>query len=176
LQNCFGSNNFNNNWRYFMKFVPQICAFLLPMLMLAPTTALAVDDVTLAEAQAMIAAAEKKAAEIKLPMNIAVVDAGGNLVAFGRMKDSILVSIGIATDKAWTAAAVKLPIHVLATVTQPGQSLYGINTTNNGRVVVFGGGYPVKAGAQTIGGIGVSGGSVEQDMEVAQAGLAALKR
>jgi uncharacterized protein GlcG (DUF336 family) len=176
LQNCFGSNNFNNNWRYFMKFVPQICAFLLPMLMLAPTTALAVDDVTLAEAQAMIAAAEKKAAEIKLPMNIAVVDAGGNLVAFGRMKDSILVSIGIATDKAWTAAAVKLPTHVLATVTQPGQSLYGINTTNNGRVVVFGGGYPVKAGAQTIGGIGVSGGSVEQDMEVAQAGLAALKR
>ncbi len=159
-----------------MKFLPQFCAFLLPMLMLAPTTALAVDDVTLAEAQAMIAAAEKKALEIKLPMNIAVVDAGGNLVAFGRMKDSILVSIGIATDKAWTAAAVKLPTHVLATVTQPGQSLYGINTTNNGRVVVFGGGYPVKAGAQTIGGIGVSGGSVEQDMEVAQAGLAALKR
>ena len=111
-----------------MKFVPQLCAFLLSILVLAPTAALAVDDVPLAQAQAMI------------------------------------------------AAAVKLPTHVLATVTQTGQSLYGINTTNNGRVVVFGGGYPVKAGAQTIGGIGVSGGSVEQDMEVAQAGLAALKR
>jgi uncharacterized protein GlcG (DUF336 family) len=159
-----------------MQRINQLCGILVSVCLLAPTAALAVDDVTLAEAQAMIAAAEKKATEIKLPMNIAVVDAGGNLVAFGRMKDSILVSIGIATDKAWTAAAVKLPTHVLATVTQPGQSLYGINTTNNGRVVVFGGGYPVKAGAQTIGGIGVSGGSVEQDMEVAQAGLAALKR
>ena len=86
------------------------------------------------------------------------------------------MSIGISVDKAWTAAAVKLPTHVLATVSQPGQSLYGINTTNHGRVVLFGGGYPIKAGTQTIGGIGVSGGSVEQDMEVAQAALAALKR
>jgi uncharacterized protein GlcG (DUF336 family) len=158
-----------------MKYMSKIFAFALSLL-LAPTMALAVDDVTLAEAQAMIAAAEKKAAEIKLPMNIAVVDGGGNLVAFGRMKDSILVSIGISVDKAWTAAAVKLPTHILATVSQPGQSLYGINSTNSGRVVVFGGGYPVKAKDQVIGGIGVSGGSVEQDMEVAQAGLAALKR
>jgi uncharacterized protein GlcG (DUF336 family) len=159
-----------------MKCMSKIFTFALSLLLLAPALALAADDVTLVEAQAMIAAAEKKATEIKLPMNIAVVDGGGNLVAFGRMKDSILVSIGISIDKAWTAASVKLPTHVLATVSQPGQSLYGINTTNNGRVVVFGGGYPIKAGAQTIGGIGVSGGSVEQDMEVAQAGLAALKR
>jgi uncharacterized protein GlcG (DUF336 family) len=159
-----------------MKCMFKNFSFALSLLLLAPTMALAVDDVTLAEAQAMIAAAEKKAAEIKLPMNIAVVDGGGNLVAFGRMKDSILVSIGISVDKAWTAAAVKLPTHILATVSQPGQSLYGINSTNSGRVVVFGGGYPVKAKDQVIGGIGVSGGSVEQDMEVAQAGLAALKR
>lgn len=158
-----------------MKYMSKIFVSAWALLM-APAMALAADEITLSEAQAMIAAAEKKAAEIKLPMNIAVVDSGGNLVAFGRMNNSILVSIGISIDKAWTAASVKLPTNVLATVTQPGQSLYGINTTNNGRVVVFGGGFPIKAKDQVIGGIGVSGGSVEQDMEVAQAGLAALKR
>lgn len=159
-----------------MKCMSKIFALALSLPLLAPTIALAADDVTLAEAQAMIAAAEKKAAEIKLPMNIAVVDSGGNLVAFGRMKDSIMVSIGISMDKAWTAAAFKLPTNVLATLSQPGQPLFGINTTNNGRVVIFGGGFPVKAKDQVIGGIGVSGGSVEQDMEVSQAGLAAFKR
>jgi uncharacterized protein GlcG (DUF336 family) len=133
-------------------------------------------DVSLSDAQAMIAAAEKRAAEIKLPMNIAVVDSGGNLLAFGRMKESILVSIGISIDKAWTAAAVKVPTNALADLSQPGKPLFGINSTNGGRVVIFGGGFPIKAGDQVIGGIGVSGGSVEQDMDVAQAGLAALKK
>jgi uncharacterized protein GlcG (DUF336 family) len=156
------------------SFTRGLAAFALALAL--PGAAWAVDNVTLSEAQAMIAAAEKKAAEIKLPMNIAIVDSGGNLVAFARMNGSILVSIGISIDKAWTAASVKLPTNVLADVSQPGKSLYGINTTNNGRVVVFGGGFPVKAKDQVIGGIGVSGGSVEQDMEVAQAGLAALKR
>jgi uncharacterized protein GlcG (DUF336 family) len=159
-----------------MKFVSKLSVLLVSAALLTPMAAFAVDDVTLKEAQAMIAAAEKKAADIKLPMNIAIVDAGGNLVAFGRMKDSILVSIGISIDKAWTSASVKIPTHVLATVSQPGQSLYGINTTNSGRVVVFGGGFPIKIGDQVVGAIGVSGGSVEQDMEVAQAGLAAVKR
>jgi uncharacterized protein GlcG (DUF336 family) len=159
-----------------MKYVSKLSVLLVSTALLTPMAALAVDDVTLKEAQAIIAAAEKKAADIKLPMNIAIVDAGGNLVAFGRMKDSILVSIGISIDKAWTSAAVKIPTHVLATVSQPGQSLYGINTTNSGRVVVFGGGFPIKIGDQIVGAIGVSGGSVEQDMEVAQAGLAAIKR
>jgi uncharacterized protein GlcG (DUF336 family) len=159
-----------------MKKFSNLCALVLSCLLFAPSMAQAVDNITLKEAQAMIAAAEKKAADIKLPMNIAIVDSGGNLVAFGRMDSSILVSIGISIDKAWTANALKLPTNILAGVSQPGQSLYGINGTNNGRVVVFGGGFPIKAKDQFIGGIGVSGGSVEQDMEVAQAGLAALKR
>jgi uncharacterized protein GlcG (DUF336 family) len=159
-----------------MKCVSKLCALLVSAALFAPFAALAADEITLKEAQAMIAAAEKKAADIKLPMNIAIVDSGGNLVAFGRMKDSILVSIGISIDKAWTSASVKIPTHILATVSQPGQSLYGINTTNNGRVVVFGGGFPIKIGDQVVGAIGVSGGSVEQDMEVAQAGLAALAK
>jgi uncharacterized protein GlcG (DUF336 family) len=159
-----------------MNLFSKLFALCLSLVAFIPCSAQAVDNITLSEAQAMIAAAEKKAAEIKLPMNIAVVDSGGNLVAFGRMNGSILVSIGISIDKAWTAAAVKIPTNVLSTVSQPGQSLYGINTTNNGRVVLFGGGFPIKAKDMIIGGIGVSGGSVEQDMEVAQAGLAALKR
>jgi uncharacterized protein GlcG (DUF336 family) len=159
-----------------MNLFSKLFALCLSLAALIPCSAQAVDNITLSEAQAMIAAAEKKAAEIKLPMNIAVVDSGGNLVAFGRMNGSILVSIGISIDKAWTSAAVKIPTNVLSTVSQPGQSLYGINTTNNGRVVLFGGGFPIKAKDMVIGGIGVSGGSVEQDMEVAQAGLAALKR
>jgi uncharacterized protein GlcG (DUF336 family) len=83
-----------------MKCISKLYALLFSAALFAPLAAFAVDDVTLKEAQAMIAAAEKKAADIKLPMNIAIVDAGGNLVAFGRMKDSILVSIGISIDKA----------------------------------------------------------------------------
>lgn len=159
-----------------MKCVSKLCALLVSSFLFVPLAVFAADDITLKEAQAMIAAAEKKAAEIKLPMNIAIVDAGGNLVAFGRMKDSIFASIGISIDKAWTSAAGKIPTHVLATLSQPGQSLYGINTTNSGRIVVFGGGFPIKIGDQVVGAIGVSGGSNEQDMEVAQAGLAAVKR
>jgi uncharacterized protein GlcG (DUF336 family) len=129
---------------------------------------------TLAEAQKMIEQAELKATEIGKPMNLAVVDEGGNLLAFGRMEDAILVSIDISINKAWTAAAVKVPTDVLATLTQSGQSLFGLHTTNNTRVIIFGGGMPIKRGERVIGGIGVSGGSVEQDMEVAAAGLSAL--
>jgi uncharacterized protein GlcG (DUF336 family) len=142
--------------------------------LLTPFSGAAADDLTLSQAQAIIAAAQKKATEIKKPMNIAVVDAGGNLLAFARMDDSILVSVGISIDKAWTAAALKLPTHVLAGLSQPGQPLFGINSTNQGRVVIFGGGYPIKVGEKVVGGLGVSAGSVEQDMQVAEAGLAAF--
>jgi len=159
-----------------MKRVHPLFGFLVAISLCAPLTALAAESVTLRQAQAMIAAAEKKAAEIKKPMNIAVVDAGGNLLAFARMENSILVSIGISIDKAWTAAAVKVPTHGLTDLSQPGKSLFGIHSTNQGRVVIFGGGYPIKVGEKVVGGLGVSGGSVEQDMQVAEAGLAALKK
>jgi uncharacterized protein GlcG (DUF336 family) len=128
--------------------------------------------VNLEVAKKMIAAAEKKATEIKVPMVICVLDAGANMVALHRMDDAFLVSVEIAKNKAYTAIGVKMPTHDLVAAVQPGASLYGLNTTDNGRIVVFGGGFPIKdKKGKVVGGIGVSGGSVEEDIECAKAGL-----
>lgn len=126
------------------------------------------------KAKKMMAAAEEKALEIGVPMVIAVVDNGGNLVAQHRMDGSLLASISLALDKAYTGVALKTPTHEVGEVVGPGESLFGINTTNAGRLVVFGGGFPIMEGTVIIGGFGVSGGTVEEDMMVATAGLAAL--
>lgn len=128
----------------------------------------------LEKAKKMIAAAEKKAVEINVPMVIAVVDAGGNLVAQERMDNALLASVSIALNKAYTAVALKMSTEQVAAVAQPGQSLYGINTTDNCRIVIFGGGIPIWENGVLVGGIGVSGGSVDEDMSVAKAGLAAF--
>lgn len=119
----------------------------------------------------LIAAARSKSTEIGVPMVIAVLDAGANLIALQRMDDALLVSIDIALNKAYTAIALKLPTHELAPLAQPGQPLFGIHNADGGRIVIFGGGFPLKYGDKIIGGIGVSGGSVEQDIECAQAAL-----
>lgn len=129
----------------------------------------------LAKAKKMIAAAEEKAFEMGIPMVLAVVDMGGNVVAQHRMDGSLLASISLSLDKAYTAVALKMPTHEAAAYVTPGQELFGINTTNRGRLVVFGGGFPVIEGGIMIGGFGVSGGSVEEDMIVATAGLAAAQ-
>jgi uncharacterized protein GlcG (DUF336 family) len=125
----------------------------------------------LSKALKIIDAAKSKAREIGVPMVIAVVDAGGNLVAQERMDDALLVSIDIARNKAYTAVAVKVATGDLAGVTQSGQSLFGLNTTDGNRIVIFGGGIPLKKGDEIIGGIGVSGGSVEEDITCAEAGV-----
>lgn len=122
----------------------------------------------------LIAAAKEKAAEIGVPMVIAVVDAGGNLVALQRMDGALLVSIDIAKNKAYTAAAVKISTHDLAGVSQPGQPLFGIHNADGGRIVIFGGGIPLKRKDEIIGGIGVSGGSVEEDVLCATAAVERL--
>ena len=132
-------------------------------------------DFLLSKAKIMLEAAERKAQEIGVPMVIAVVDMGGNLVAQHRMNGSLLASVSISLDKAYTAAALKMPTHEAAALAVPGQSLFGLNTTNGGRLVVFGGGFPILEGEAIIGGLGVSGGSVDEDMLVATAGLAAFK-
>lgn len=131
-------------------------------------------QITLDEALQLMNAARAKATEIGVPMVIAVVDAGGNLVAQQRMDDALLVSVDIARNKAYTAVAVKVATHDLAVAAQPGAPLYGIHTTDLGRIVIFGGGMPLKRDGRIIGGIGVSGGSVEEDMVCAQAGVDAL--
>jgi uncharacterized protein GlcG (DUF336 family) len=130
--------------------------------------------VTLASAQAVVEAALHKATEIDVPMNIAVVDAGNNLVAFARMDDAWLGSIEISQNKAYTARAFDMPTKALAPLAQPGGPLYGIVTSNEGRVVAFAGGIPLKSDDRVVGAIGVSGGTVEQDHEVAEAGVAAF--
>jgi uncharacterized protein GlcG (DUF336 family) len=130
--------------------------------------------VTLSAAQAILMAAQAKAAEIDVPMNIAVVDEGGNLVAFARMDGAWLGSIDIAQNKAYTARAFDMPTKELAPLAQPGGPLYGIEASNGGRLIVFAGGIPLVSGGRVVGAIGVSGGSVEQDQEVAEAGVAAL--
>jgi uncharacterized protein GlcG (DUF336 family) len=131
-------------------------------------------SITLEQARTVVAAAEEKADEIGVPMNIAVVDAGNNLTAFLRQDGAWLGSIAIAQDKAFTARAFDISTAELADEAQPGGSLYGIAVSNHGRVVVFPGGIPLKQGEEIIGAIGVSGGEVDQDHAVAEAGVAAL--
>jgi len=129
--------------------------------------------VTLEEARRIISAAEQKAQEIGQPMNIAVVDNGRNLKAFARMEEAWLGSIDIAIDKAFTSVSFKLSTQDLAEMAQPGQALFGINTTNDGRIVIFAGGIPLMREGEVAGAVGVSGGTVDQDQEVAEAGLEA---
>ena len=128
--------------------------------------------ITLSVGQAVLAAARAKATQIGVPMNIAVVDEGSNLVAFARMDDAWLGSIDIAQNKAYTARAFDMSTKDLAPLAQPGGPLYGIEASNHGLVIVFAGGIPLIAGGHVVGAIGVSGGTVEQDQEVAEAGVA----
>ena len=133
-------------------------------------------QMTLDLALQLMESARMKAREIGVPMVIAVVDAGGNLVAQQRMDNALLVSIGISLNKAYTAVALQLPTHELAPLAQPQQPLFGIHNADGGRIVIFGGGFPLKAGGVIVGGIGVSGGSVEQDMDCAVAAIKLLEQ
>ena len=130
--------------------------------------------VTLADARRVIAAAEKKAQDIGQPMNIAVADAGGNLVAHVRMDGAWMGSVDISIKKAWTSRAFDIETKALSKLAQPGEDFYGIHASNDGRVMIFAGGIPLKQGDAVVGAIGVSGGSGKQDHDVAQAGAKAL--
>jgi len=131
--------------------------------------------ITLQNAQRVLEAAQRKAAEIRVPMNIAVVDEGNNLMAFARMEGAWLGSIDIAQGKAYTARAFDMSSKDLAPLCQPGQPLFGIQASNQGHLVIFPGGIPLKENGTVVGAVGVSGGSVEQDQEVAAAGAATIK-
>jgi uncharacterized protein GlcG (DUF336 family) len=125
---------------------------------------------TLDLAKEIITGAEEEANKIGISMVISVVDDGGNLIAVHRMDDAWLASIDIAQNKAWTSVALKMPTANLADATVPAAELYGLNTTNNGRLVVFGGGIPLELDGKVVGAIGVSGSSVPNDVKVAEAG------
>ncbi|MGB3532504.1 MAG: heme-binding protein [Microcoleaceae cyanobacterium] len=128
--------------------------------------------VTLEDARRVISAAEKKALEIGQPMNIAVVDGGGNLVAHVRMDGAWIGSIDISIKKAYTSRAFDLATKDLAEQSQSGGQFFGIHASNNGKIMIFAGGIPLYSEGQVVGGIGVSGGSGEQDHAVAEAGAA----
>ena len=130
--------------------------------------------VRLQEARKIIEAAEKKAAEIRQPMNIAVVDEGGNLVSHVRMDGAWIGSIDIAINKAFTSRAFDISTKDLAQHSQSGGQFFGIHVSNHGRVMVFAGGIPLTRGGKVVGGVGVSGGSGEQDHAVAEAGAKAF--
>jgi uncharacterized protein GlcG (DUF336 family) len=132
--------------------------------------------ITLNDARAIIAAAEKKAEEIGQPMNIAVADAGGNLIAHVRMDNAWLGSIDISIKKAWTSRAFDISTKDLADNSQSGDQFFGIHASNNGKVMIFAGGIPLKRDGKVVGAIGVSGGSGEQDHSVAEAGVAAFEK
>lgn len=131
-----------------------------------------VPAITLDAARELIEAAEEKAEEIDNPMVITVANSEGNLIAQHRMDGAWLASVSISRNKAYTAAALDMPTHDLAEASEPGNSLYGLQTVDEGRMVIFGGGYPLLSeDDEVVGAFGVSGGAVSQDMEVAEAGV-----
>jgi uncharacterized protein GlcG (DUF336 family) len=134
-----------------------------------------IQTLTLADARTLVAGAEKKAGELGVPYNVAVVDAGGGLISHVRMDGAWLGSIDIAIHKAWTARAFDLSTDDLSKMSQSGKPLFGIDSTNHDKVVIFGGGIPIKIGDVAIGAVGASGGTVDQDIKVAEAAVAALK-
>ena len=131
-------------------------------------------ELNLETAKKIVQAAQAKAKEMGIPMVIAIVDQGGDLVLCERMDGAMLAGIRLAQDKAYTAAATTFPTHELGKLSQPGQIAYGLANTDGGRIIIFGGGLPLKDGQKVVGGIGVAGGLANQDQEVAEAGVGAF--
>ncbi|MHB1447383.1 MAG: GlcG/HbpS family heme-binding protein [Acidimicrobiales bacterium] len=125
-------------------------------------------------ARRMITAAEEKARELGVPMNIAVLDESGVLKAFSRMDGAALLSVQIAQDKAYTAAGFGMPTHGWFDFIKNDPPLAAGAPSGIDRLVIFGGGYPITVDGAVVGAIGVSGGHYTQDQEVAEAGLAVI--
>lgn len=130
-----------------------------------------VESIPLETATTVIEAAQERAEEIDNPMVITVANSEGNLIAQHRMDGAWLASVSISRNKAYTSAALDMPTHELAEPSEPGNSLYGLDTRDKGRMVIFGGGYPLQRDGEVVGAIGVSGGAVSQDRDVAEAGV-----
>ncbi|MCO8244228.1 MULTISPECIES: heme-binding protein [unclassified Haladaptatus] len=129
------------------------------------------ETITLETAKQLIDAAERKAEDIGVPSVITVANPDGNMIAQHRMDDAWLASVNISRNKAYTSAALEMPTHELAEPSQPGNSLYGLQTTDDSRIVIFGGGFPLERDGEIVGTIASSGGQVDEDMTVARAGI-----
>jgi len=133
-----------------------------------------VPRITLDDAKIILRGAEKKAKEIGVDMDIAVVDDGGNLLAFYRMDGAKITSIDVAINKAFTAAGTRKGTHEYAEIAGAGKPAFGIHVSNSGRFMIFGGGLPIFVDGHIVGGVGCSSGSVDEDRIVAQAGIGTL--
>ncbi len=129
---------------------------------------------TLGAARAIVAAGQAAARALGVAMTLAVVDSGGQLVAFERMDGADLVTIGLAQDKAWTALMNRMPTRDLAPLVQPGGDFYGYESIGRGRTIVFAGGMPLQRDGVLVGGVGVSGGSLAEDQTAVDAAVAAF--
>lgn len=132
---------------------------------------LSIKRLSQSDARRLIQGARNKADEIGVPMCIAIVDESGNLIAFERMDGGKVTSITIAQDKAFTAAAARKATHEYNAACVPGNLAFGIHTALGGRLCVVGGGLPVYVDGEVVGGIGLSSGTPQQDMQCAQAGI-----
>ncbi|KAF2713091.1 DUF336-domain-containing protein [Pleomassaria siparia CBS 279.74] len=135
-----------------------------------------VSDLTLTGARTAIAAAEARAKEIGVPMNIAIVDSACHLIAFSRMEGAKVTSISIAIDKAFTAAGHKAPTSVYKEAVWPGGPAFGIGNSNGGRFMTIAGGVPILYDGVVVGAIGCSTGLPKQDEDVAQKGVEAVEK
>jgi uncharacterized protein GlcG (DUF336 family) len=129
---------------------------------------------TLGAAKTCMKAAMAKARELRVAMSVAVVDSGGQLVAFERMDAADLVTIGLAQDKAWTALMNRMPTRDLAPLVQPGAEFYGYDSIARGRTIVFAGGMPLLRDDVLVGAVGVSGGRLEEDQAAVDAAVTAF--
>ncbi|MBB4301449.1 uncharacterized protein GlcG (DUF336 family) [Rhodobium orientis] len=141
---------------------------LIERLLGAERPGMAHASLTLADAECLAASAEAKARQMGLAVVVAVADAEGQQILFHRMDGSLPASIALATDKAWTAAALRMSTDDLGHLAQPGQMLFGIEATHGGRIVVFGGGVPCRRRGTVIGAIGISGGTADEDVVIAR--------
>ena len=132
---------------------------------------LTINRLSIDDAKLLIDGARTKATEIGIPMCIAIVDESGHLIAFERMDGGKITSAIIAQDKAFTAAGARKATHEYNAACVPGNLVFGIHTAIGGRLCVVGGGLPVFVDGTVVGGIGLSSGSPQQDMECAQAGI-----
>lgn len=128
------------------------------------------ERLTLAQAKLLAANVEEEARRMGVRAVVAVADEGGNLKLCECMDDSFLASRDIAIQKAYTAVALKMSTAKLASLAAPGGSLYGIQYTNGGKIVIFGGGDPLTVRGRIIGGLGVSGGTAEEDTALSEFG------
>ncbi|OUR78108.1 DNA polymerase III subunit delta' [Alphaproteobacteria bacterium 46_93_T64] len=132
---------------------------------------LTINRLSIDDAKLLIDGARIKATEIGIPMCIAIVDESGQLIAFERMDGGKVTSAIIAQDKAFTAGGARKATHEYNAVCQPGNLAFGIHTAIGGRLCVVGGGLPVFVDGEVVGGIGLSSGTPQQDMDCAQAGI-----